>query len=381
MKLDALTLMAVTVFVTFIVGVLFLVSWNQARRTRALGVLGLAHLVGALASALLCVRGLVPDWLSIGLANALMLAAYGLIWGGARAFEGRRLPVRAIAAGPLAWAAACAVPAFYAAIEARIALASGVAGLYCLLAAGEIWRGRAEPLASRYPTAFLLASEAVLYWVRIPATFVAPPPPTGTPLASPWIAILCFGALLYTVAVAFLFMALAKERLEREQRLVAETDPLTGVANRRSLAAHAARLLAARPAVLLLFDLDHFKRINDTWGHAAGDAVLVGFCAAAQAVLPRQAVFGRLGGEEFACLLPGATQAEADALAETMRRAIAAMRPDLLPGLAVTVSVGLAAGGRDFEALLSRADRALYRAKALGRNRVVWAGAALRAAA
>ena len=138
MTLDASTLMAVTVFVALIVGVLFLLSWSQARRMRALAILGVAHLLGAAASALLCGRGVIPDILSIGAANAMMLGAYGLIWCGARSFAGRRTPPAWLLAGPLAWLAACAVPAFYASIDARVILASSLGAFYCAAAAAEI---------------------------------------------------------------------------------------------------------------------------------------------------------------------------------------------------------------------------------------------------
>ncbi|TNC09819.1 GGDEF domain-containing protein [Methylobacterium terricola] len=381
MKLDAPTLVTVTVFVTVVMGALYLLSWSQTRRTRALGFLGAAQVIGALAVTLFGLRGLSPDWLSVGVANAAMLLAFGLIWGGACSFEARRVPAGAIAAGPLVWLAACLVPPFAASLGARVILASAVAGLYCALAARTLWHHRGERLPSRAPAAILLASEALLIWARIPATLVLAVPPTGTPTETAWVAALCFLALLYSVAVSVLFMALAKERLEAEQRRAAETDPLTGIANRRALAAEAGRALAAGPTALLLFDLDHFKRVNDTFGHAVGDAVLVGFCTAAGQVLPAGAAFGRLGGEEFACLLPGAGPAEAVAAAESVRQAVAAMRPDLMPDLSVTVSVGIARGSAEFETLLGLADRALYQAKAQGRDRVVLAGPDLRQAA
>ncbi|KMO32326.1 dethiobiotin synthetase [Methylobacterium variabile] len=381
MNLDAPTLVTVTVFVTVIMGALFLLSWSQDRQTRALGFLGAAQIIGALAAALFGLRGIIPDWISIGLANAVMLAAFGLIWAGARSFQGMRVSPARVGAGALLWLAACLVPPFYASLGARVILSSTVAGLYCALAARTLWHHRGEVLPSRGPAAILLASEALLCWARVPATLALPSPPVGSPTQTFWVAVLCFVALLYTVAVSVLFMALAKERLEAEQRRAAETDPLTGVANRRALVARARRDLAAGPACLLLFDLDHFKRVNDTFGHAVGDAVLVGFCAAARQVLPEEAVLGRLGGEEFACVLPGAGAAQAQAVAETVRLAVGAMRPDLLPSLAVTVSVGVARGRGDFEALLGLADRALYQAKAQGRDRVVLAGPDLRQAA
>ncbi len=118
MKLDAPTLVTVTIFVMVVMGGLYLLSWSQSRQTRALGFLGAAQIVGAGAVALFGLRGHVPDWLSIGFANAAMLLAFGLIWAGARSFEGRRVTARQTGAGAVLWLAACLVPPFYASLGA-----------------------------------------------------------------------------------------------------------------------------------------------------------------------------------------------------------------------------------------------------------------------
>jgi diguanylate cyclase (GGDEF)-like protein len=170
---------------------------------------------------------------------------------------------------------------------------------------------------------------------------------------------------------------MSKERAELEQRKAALTDPLTGIANRRAFFDRGGPLLAwaqadRRSAALLLFDLDRFKEVNDTAGHHAGDRVLQAFCDLVAGSIKPGDLFGRLGGEEFACLLANASMAHALHIAERLRREFAAMR---LPDLDVnpTVSVGVAIAneaGRSLPALLAIADRALYRAKAEGRNRV-----------
>jgi diguanylate cyclase (GGDEF)-like protein len=170
---------------------------------------------------------------------------------------------------------------------------------------------------------------------------------------------------------------MSKERAEQEQSRAALTDSLTGVANRRAFFDRGAPLLEwaiadRQPAALLLFDLDRFKEVNDTAGHQAGDRVLQAFCDLVVGSIRPGDLFGRLGGEEFACLLANASMAQALHIAERLRRDFAAMR---LPGLDVnaTVSVGVAMAseaGRNLPALLAIADRALYRAKADGRNRV-----------
>ena len=373
MRLDIATLLLVTFVLTFLVGVLFLLSWVQTRRTRALAIWGVAHLAGAVASGGLALRGMIPDWVSIGVANALMIVAYGLIWSGVRAFEGRSLHLAVPVLGAGLFAGACLVPAFYDSIAARVVLASSIATGFCGASAYEIWRGRAERLVSRYPAMVLLCAYGLCYAVRIPAALIAPLPTGPDALQSPWVAILCFAAMLFTIAIAFTFMALTKERAERSQRLAASIDPLTGIANRRAFVQEAEALLARpSPAALLLFDLDHFKCVNDTYGHAVGDGVLVAFCALGRALLPTERVFGRLGGEEFACLIPVGGAEEARRVAVRFGRAFAALRLPTLPNLRVGVSIGLAVsrpGHEDFDALMRRADLALYRAKHNGRSR------------
>ncbi len=369
MILDRSTLLVVTCVLTFAVGC-------QARDTRALATWGLAHLVASAGSGLIALRGVVPDALSIGLANVLILSAYGLLWSGLRLFEGRpALPVAALAGGA-AWIVLCLVPSFYASLSARIVVASCLVTLYCALAAREVWRGRDEALVSRYPALALIATCGIVYAVRVPIAILTVPAPGNDLLESPWVVAVCFVSMLFTVGIAFTLITLTKERAEHVQRRAAETDPLTGLLNRRALTERSAAILAhrSRPACLLVFDLDHFKRVNDTYGHEVGDGVLVGFATLARGLLPPEAVLGRLGGEEFACLLPDRSLDEAAAAAGRVRLAMAEIARAQLPGLALGVSVGVAQRPRGraigFSALMREADAALYRAKGAGRNRV-----------
>ncbi|UMY18226.1 GGDEF domain-containing protein [Methylobacterium organophilum] len=377
MRLDTPTLLLMTVAVTAVVGVLFLLSWSQARHTRALAIWGVAHLLGAAGAALLSLRNVISDALSIGLGNALMLGAYGLIWCGVRAFQHRPPRYGVAAAVGCLWSLACLWPDFMASLSARVIFISVFAGAFCALGAYTLWRGRSEALVSRWPAMTILAVYAALYWLRIPIALGPTMPADTNAMESPWFAVLCFGGTLFTVAIAFVFMALTKERAEHEQRLAAETDPLTGVPNRRAFVVRAEKLLAARdrPCVLLLFDLDHFKAINDTYGHAVGDGVLAGFCHAIQALLPAGAAFGRMGGEEFACVVPDMATEPAMRLADRFRAVLAAIDVPAYRDLRIQTSIGLAtarAGEQAaFEAMLRAADDALYSAKRAGRDRVV----------
>lgn len=188
-------------------------------------------------------------------------------------------------------------------------------------------------------------------------------------------------ALATSSALALLLAALGIRQLLLGRRLqhLAMTDALTGAGNRRSFekgaaiaSAHAHR--HDRPLSVLAVDIDHFKRVNDTHGHGVGDEVLRGVTRACQQVLREQDRFARIGGEEFVALLPDTDAGAAAMVAERLRRAVEQMTFGE-PGAewAVTVSVGqvVAHRGEAIAALLERADAALYRAKAEGRNRVV----------
>jgi diguanylate cyclase (GGDEF)-like protein len=159
---------------------------------------------------------------------------------------------------------------------------------------------------------------------------------------------------------------------------LAATDPLTGVANRRHFIARSESELtrskrSGMPLSLLALDLDHFKRINDSFGHETGDRVLQHFCDTVGSILRPSDLLGRLGGEEFMVLLPEADAGEAMHVAERIRHAV--MSRSTAAGLPeITTSIGVACCRRDEESLneLFRiADDRLYRAKHLGRNRVV----------
>jgi diguanylate cyclase (GGDEF)-like protein/PAS domain S-box-containing protein len=164
--------------------------------------------------------------------------------------------------------------------------------------------------------------------------------------------------------------------LAREQQL-ARADVLTGVSNRLHFyecadQAFDAAVRDQRPLCVMLFDIDHFKRVNDTHGHATGDLMLKRIAQVARAQLAENDAIARYGGEEFAVLLPATDARQALAVAERIRRGIADIRVDTLKGrAAVTISLGItqcAAGDESVENAISRADEAMYAAKEAGRN-------------
>jgi diguanylate cyclase len=172
---------------------------------------------------------------------------------------------------------------------------------------------------------------------------------------------------------------LVKDRIAAAYERASLTDPLTGVTNRRGFFQMGERVLmrsrlANQPAALIMFDLDRFKSINDKFGHGTGDEVLVAFCRLAIAQLRANDLFGRIGGEEFASLLPDTRRQDALWLAERVRAAVETASHSVGEHtIRATVSVGVALSNdatADLTGLLKAADQALYRAKEAGRNRV-----------
>jgi diguanylate cyclase (GGDEF)-like protein/PAS domain S-box-containing protein len=171
-----------------------------------------------------------------------------------------------------------------------------------------------------------------------------------------------------------------RRQLEEELKILATTDFLTGLSNRRHFLGAAVLAMESfrryhRPLALLTLDIDHFKKINDTYGHATGDQVLVAVADTLRSVLRSADLCGRFGGEEFVCLLPETTETEARIVAERLRRSLAEQSVAAAEGtVRFTASIGLTVadiGDVSVESLLQRADAAMYEAKKAGRNRVV----------
>jgi diguanylate cyclase (GGDEF)-like protein len=299
------------------------------------------------------------------------------MWGGARSFEGRRISIPLLAAGAVIWILAFQFGEFAHSVTARISLVSAITATYAFCSAGELWCARDRDLLSRWPTLLLVIGHAGFLLARIPFAQALAASAASGQAQGPVVTAMAFEALFVVVCLPFLRVAMSKERAELEQRKVALTDSLTGAANRRAFFERGEALLdlsmaERRPAALLVFDLDRFKEINDTAGHQAGDRVLKAFCDLVAISLRPGDLFGRLGGEEFGCVLADTSITHALQTAERVRCEFEALR---LPGLEInpTVSVGVAMASeaaRKLPALLAIADRALYRAKADGRNRV-----------
>jgi diguanylate cyclase (GGDEF)-like protein len=378
-SLDIFTLFVIAVFVSAVAGFLLLVSWLQNRNVRALAFWASALIIGSIGVALIAARGDISDTWSIAVANAILATAYGMMWAGVRNFDGRATSAPLVLAGAVIWLVACHIEAFFTSLQARTALMSAIVASYSLLSAWELWRGRREELIFRLLVISLLIVHTAFFAARIPLAGALPLPTESEDIRSGWWTFTIFEAVFFAFCLPFFLVAMARERMVLGYKHASLIDPLTGVGNRRAFFEHGEKLLHrnafdSRPTVLLLFDLDRFKRVNDTFGHHVGDQVLTAFCGAATAALRPDDLFGRMGGEEFASLLPHTSLDEGLAVAERIRSSFEATTLEVGANtLATTVSVGVAMSmdpSRTLADVFKAADRALYRAKANGRNRV-----------
>jgi len=379
MNLDVNTLFMVTIYVESILGLLLLFAWVQNTSIKAVAWWGFAHLLRAGSVMLFGMYGNVPDLVSIDLANALLFTAFAVTWTGARVFDGRPAEPVYMVTGAVLWLLVCRLPVIAEAVDARVLIASGIITAYTWLTAFEFWRGRDEPLVSRWPAIFMLFAHGALFLLRTPLITVLPWSVANHVYGSVWLTVLSFEALLFTISIAFILLAMAKERTELRHRTAAMVDPLTGIANRRSFLQEAALIAKRhnddpRPTAVLVIDLDHFKSINDRFGHALGDRVLEIFSETARNATRTTDLIGRLGGEEFAAMLYDTPRDKAVAVAERIREkfAQAALEVESRP-VCATVSIGLVyceEAVLDVPQLLAQADQALYFAKQRGRNRV-----------
>jgi diguanylate cyclase (GGDEF)-like protein len=375
-SLDVATLFVIATCVTSLLGVFLLFAYLQDR-TVALAWWGGAYLLGGASGAIWRLGDQISPPLPASTPGAILFIAVGMIWSAARLFHGRAISWAGMLLGAGVWLAACTAPAFADSAYCRVVVSSLIVATYTFLTAVELWRERRRPLIRRWPAIFVpMLHGAIFLFPMALASLSYDLDGNHTP-ATGWVAVFAIEVVLYVVGAAFIVLMLAKDRAVRAYKTAAVTDALTGILNRRGFFDAAGAMMAAnkaamKPVSVLAFDLDHFKAINDDFGHAMGDAMLQLFANVVRRTMRGGDVIGRVGGEEFVAILSG-TLAEAAIAAERVRCAFAAATLD--PGghqIPATVSIGVACGSPNasLELLIARADAALYRAKANGRDRI-----------
>ncbi|WP_194720840.1 GGDEF domain-containing protein [Noviherbaspirillum malthae] len=336
---------------------------------------GLSGMV--VASGLFGMTGIIPDFFSIVLANAMLVGGIMYFYAGFRHFAG--LPSRSrllktvllLVIAHVAWFTY--LTPHYPSRALLVTVTNAVLFFACTVL---VYRTTGVTLAGRF-TCLVFTGIGMVSAFRVGMLLLHFDAPTSvfgaTPMQRIYLAALAFSVLAITLGA----IMLANERLRAELEFIASHDPLTKVYSRSAFIDILTREIGrsartGRPLALLMCDLDSFKSVNDRFGHAIGDRVIIDFAQRVQEVLRNIDCVGRYGGEEFVILLPDAPPRDAEEIARRICNHIATAAPDsALPHY--TVSIGLAAahdGSMEIDSLLSAADSALYCAKANGRNRV-----------
>ena len=374
MSLDTVTLYLVATMVAAMLGAMLLFFGKQ-ENIPALKWWGTAYLLGAASIALWTFVGnAFGEMFSLAL-SALGFVACGMVWNASRVFYGRKPNLPGLFLGAIAWVAAAMTLAPEAAAM-RLTIGAGIVAVYAALTAAELWSERRRTMQARWPAIAVPVAHGFALMLPILLGNLLHSD-GGMFSGSIWVTIFSVELMLYAIGTVFVIFILVSERTVTVHKTAASMDPLTGMFNRRGFAEATSRVIereatAGRPVTVLIFDIDHFKSINDRFGHPAGDEILKLFAAIVINSLRITDLSGRVGGEEFAALLTCSLD-EAVVVAERVREAFANSGIAVEDGpVDTTVSIGVAGGpaGTELEVLLAAADAALYQAKRGGRNRV-----------
>lgn len=356
--------------------VMFAIGRSFPRNIRGVAQWAQGSLVFSAAAFLMALRDALPDWLSVIGGNICMVGSIGLWLIGSQRYLGRAPFIRFVSAMVLLDALGLGWMTYIDSNPYGRSMCTNVilALLFALLAYELLRFGRKDSGAR--VVGFMFAIETLITLTRI-VTSLEPGSAHEGLYAHDLVQLiyLSSGAFMsLTITVGFMLTAVNRLRIHLEQ--LSLIDPLTGLLNRRALldAHRMARETPRRRGTylsLLLIDLDHFKSINDMYGHLMGDAILIDFAQRVALALPQEAHFARWGGEEFAVFFPCETVDETLSLARELQAQIACKGGSALPSY--TCSIGIAyldVPEATIERLLKQADGALYRAKRNGRNRV-----------
>lgn len=372
------TILLCTLIAIFAAALSTFIVWLNNRREIAAAYWSVSFAVGTLGAFLLVFQIAQNDAFFMAGASFSIITSYGLMWSGFRVFNGAS---SFVFVGPLLGLAKVILMFAYPAIMHDVNLVipwnTVPPALFAFASGYEILKNRrGEHLQMRLPVAIFFITHGWIRLVPVILTTALPVHVSEGKTDSVWLKVFILENFLHVVLVAFSCVLLVKDRAEFRYRQASEIDILTGIKNRRAfVSAVEARLKNPNAeGHIAIIDLDHFKSINDNYGHMAGDAVLRAFSETISSLCDKGVVFGRFGGEEFALFETSVSGEEFAQRLEFLRSEVEAMRVHV-NGLeiAITVSIGAVSTpdvGYGFDDLLSAADYALYAAKEDGRNRI-----------
>ncbi|QZX94301.1 GGDEF domain-containing protein [Pantoea alfalfae] len=371
MSLDIYTLFVCELYVLGFLSIIMVFAWVGSHYDRVLGFTCLSLVFTLIAVFLSSLRSSGLHFLPVAVGNVLVMLAYGGLLNAFRRFCGKPIGTHWLL-GALLWALLCCFPAFYYSLPKRVLVLCIACVAYTAALIQLVWQARDTLKATFWPAQLLLWIHLLFHLVRLFLDSAIASTQPGAIGGSDFSVYVILESILFVIGLTFTILAMVNERMQIALKHTSLHDPLTSVWNRRALFAEAEKIVARcrrqnRPFSAILFDLDHFKSINDRYGHHQGDQILIHFCEIVRGLIPAEGRFARLGGEEFAAIIPAEAR-DAEAWCEAIRLAVCASQPN---EIAWSVSIGFATvthGQQDFESLLALADAALYHAKASGRN-------------
>ncbi|HBF31405.1 MAG TPA: hypothetical protein DDW73_17560 [Rhizobium sp.] len=360
-----------------LVATLLTASWLLERRSQQLAYWSCGLWCISFGCLLQAVRGLLPNGLGSGVGLSIVFIGVGFIWLGFRVFDG--FPKSYI----VAFGFSGAWTLFFFGVggvstepNVRVAVYTVLLVSQVALIIHSIWSGwKRERLPARLFIMAMLICYDTITFLRLPLSLLAPVNDVAGVYQTAWFGPLLFILYVNGLGIGIGIFSLSYERSLRQYKRVSEIDSLTGVFNRRAFNELVESRIVAKGGVVALMDIDHFKRVNDSYGHAAGDLVLCRFTGIVTQYLTEGMIFGRTGGEEFTLFVPSERCGDVAALCEQLRRVVAdtpIVWRDAVIHLTVSIGIREASqAGEELDAVLLGADAALYAAKDRGRNMVV----------
>lgn len=378
--MDTRTILVITAISCLVMSAALFITHVARFRRDGIRLWTAGYTAQSLAAVLYAAQGIIPDFLSILMANTLLSVGFSLLYAAVREFQEK--PNRW---GILLLPVVACFLFFLVHLHNVVYRAAFSGGLFALQAGAIALILFREAPASEWRSHWLTGAAysvaAALLSYRFLEAIIAPPNALPLLVSSSFRTGSLTAGFIVVILSNFGFLLMTRERADRENERLATLDSLTEIFNRRTFLELAKKEIARhrrtrRPLALLMVDFDHFKRINDTYGHLTGDAVLKSFTATTLTCLRENDLFGRYGGEEFAILLPETDTEGAAVFADRLRARVAEVCVAVgAASINCTVSIGITglnlADEADLDAILRVVDEALFAAKTTGRNRVV----------
>lgn len=353
------------------------ISWYLDKKSEDVAFWAVGYSLLSCGQMLQALRGLIPESLGAGGGVMFIFMGIGCIFIGFRAFDNFSKPYAEAFLPAILWGILYfGAPQVFGVPNNRITLFSLIIVVQLFMVMQSIWYGwQQERLPSRIVIIVLGSIYNAITLLKVLISFFYPLIEVNGVAMTSWYGVLMFILYANGLGMGFSVFALGRERSVRQYKLASETDMLTGALNRRAFYDRASQKFGESGGAVALIDIDHFKHVNDRYGHAAGDEVLRRFTATVSGLMTQDMIFCRMGGEEFGLFIPEHRITEINSFCESIRKTVS-QTPILWKDerINITISIGIFCeldAGKGLDNGLMHADTSLYRAKNQGRNCVV----------